>query len=149
MLVIRGILLVILAVTCLLLIGAVLIQRSKGGGLGLAFGAGVGESLFGAQTGNVLTKITIGLAVTFLVCTTLLAFTFSAAVEDESLVDRLPDEPVRPAPAEPGVAPLVPEGMSAEPGGAAVPEGGAEPLVSAEDMAATEPAEPAPVTDGE
>jgi protein translocase SecG subunit len=40
--------------------------------MGMAFGAGVGESLFGAQVGNVLTRITIILGIVFLVNTTLL-----------------------------------------------------------------------------
>ena len=40
-----------------LLIGLVLVQPSKGGGLGSAFG-GIGESVFGAQAMSQLSKVT-------------------------------------------------------------------------------------------
>ncbi len=60
------------AVICLLLIGIVLIQRSKGQGVGLSFGGGA-EAVFGAQMGNVLTRATVVLGVIFLVNTAVLA----------------------------------------------------------------------------
>ena len=61
-------------ITCLLLIGAILIQRSKSHGAGLAFGAGMGETIFGSQAGNVLTRITVILAIIFFLNTVALAF---------------------------------------------------------------------------
>ena len=61
------------AVVCLLLIGIILIQRSKGQGMGLSFGGGAAEAVFGGQMGNVLTRTTVILAVVFLVNTTILA----------------------------------------------------------------------------
>jgi preprotein translocase subunit SecG len=64
---------VIEVVTCFLLISLILIQKTKSQGAGLAFGASMGESLFGAQTGNVLTKVTVWLTIIFLVNTTILA----------------------------------------------------------------------------
>ena len=57
----------------LLLIGVILLQRSKDQGLGLAFGAGMGESLFGSQAVNVLIKITVVLACIFFLNTMILA----------------------------------------------------------------------------
>ncbi len=76
--------------TCFLLIGVVLLQRSRsGGGAGMAFGAGMGESLFGAQAGNVLTKTTVVLGIVFLVNTTLLAM-IGAVGREHSVADRLP-----------------------------------------------------------
>lgn len=72
--VLRYILLVIEVVVCLLLIGVVLLQKSKQQGAGMAFGAGVGESLFGAQVTTVLTKATVVLAIVFLLNTTILAY---------------------------------------------------------------------------
>jgi preprotein translocase subunit SecG len=60
------------AIVCFLLIGIVLLQRSKGQGAGLSFGGGA-EAVFGAQMGNVLTRATVVLAVLFLANTTLLA----------------------------------------------------------------------------
>ena len=71
--VLRYVLLVVEVVSCFLLIGVILLQKTKGQGIGMAFGAGVGESLFGAQVGNVLTKTTVILAIIFLVNTTILS----------------------------------------------------------------------------
>ena len=55
----------------------VLMQRPKSEGLGTAFGASMTESLFGAGTSDVLTKLTIGLASFFLGVTLLLAILYS------------------------------------------------------------------------
>jgi preprotein translocase subunit SecG len=53
----------------LLMILVILMQRPKSEGLGAAFGGGVTENIFGAQTTNVLTKITGWLAaIFFLLC---------------------------------------------------------------------------------
>jgi preprotein translocase subunit SecG len=43
---------------CLILIGLVLIQKGRGGGLSGAFGGGGGGTAFGAKTGDVLTWAT-------------------------------------------------------------------------------------------
>ena len=48
----------------LLLIGVILLQRNKGAGAGVSFG--MGEAVFGADMGNVLTRTTIVLGVIFL-----------------------------------------------------------------------------------
>ena len=61
------------AIVCLMLIGVILIQRSKGRGMGISFGGGSTEAVFGAQMGNVLTRTTVILAAIFLFNTTLLA----------------------------------------------------------------------------
>jgi protein translocase SecG subunit len=54
-----GLLTVVLVFNCLLLIFLVLIQLpKKEAGAGLAFGGGATDALFGAGSGNVLTKIT-------------------------------------------------------------------------------------------
>ena len=54
-----GLLTVILVLNCLLLILLVLIQLpKKEAGSGLAFGGAATDALFGAGTGNVLTKVT-------------------------------------------------------------------------------------------
>lgn len=45
--------------TSLFMIGLVLIQRGKGGGLAGAFGATGGSSAFGTKSGDVFTRITI------------------------------------------------------------------------------------------
>src|SRR5690348_15577638 len=43
---------------CLCLIGLVLIQKGRGGGLASAFGGGGGNTAFGSKTGDVLTWAT-------------------------------------------------------------------------------------------
>jgi preprotein translocase subunit SecG len=53
----------------LLMILVILMQRPKSEGLGAAFGGGVTENIFGAQTTNVLTKITSWLATLFFLLT--------------------------------------------------------------------------------
>lgn len=72
--ILRVTLTVVEVVVCFLLITAILIQKSKTQGAGLAFGAGVGETLFGGQIGNVMTKVTVILAIVFLLNTTVLTF---------------------------------------------------------------------------
>jgi len=94
----------------LLLIGVVLLQKTKGQGVGLAFGAGMGESLFGAQMGNVLTKTTIILGIVFLVNTTVLSL-LQVKRASKSAVDAAPILPV-------DTAPSVPQG---QPAGAGMP----------------------------
>ncbi len=51
------------------MIFVILMQRPKSEGLGAAFGGGVTENIFGAQTTNVLTKITGWLAGSFFALT--------------------------------------------------------------------------------
>ena len=56
---IAGILTVLLVLNCVLLILLVLVQLpKKDAGVGMAFGGGAADALFGAGSGNVLTKIT-------------------------------------------------------------------------------------------
>src|SRR6185312_7425539 len=59
MAIIIGLLTVILVLNCLILILLILIQLpKKDAGAGLAFGGGAADALFGAGSGNALTKIT-------------------------------------------------------------------------------------------
>ncbi len=58
-------LLVFEALVCLLMMFVILMQRPKSEGLGAAFGGGVTENIFGAQTTNVLTTATTWLASIF------------------------------------------------------------------------------------
>ena len=59
-------------IIAVLLIALILVQPSKGGGLGSAF-AGIGESVFGAHTMGHLSKITIVLLCIFFALTLALA----------------------------------------------------------------------------
>ena len=51
---------------CVLLIGMVLLQKGRGGGLSGAFGGAGGHSAFGSRTGDVFTWITVVLVCLFL-----------------------------------------------------------------------------------
>jgi len=68
------ILLVILVVVCLLLVLVVLMQRPRSEGFGAAFGSGMTENIFGAQTSSVLTKATVYLGGIFFGVTLILTF---------------------------------------------------------------------------
>ena len=62
----------LVVVVSLLLIGLILIQPSKSGGMGAAFG-GIGESMFGGKAGSHLTKATVWLTAVFMVLSLALA----------------------------------------------------------------------------
>jgi len=68
-----GFLYVLEVIVCFLLGGVIMLQKPKEGGLGVSFGGGMGEALFGAQMGNVLTKATIILGSVFLLNTLVLS----------------------------------------------------------------------------
>lgn len=59
----------VLVLVCLLMVLVILMQRSKQEGIGAAFGAGMTESVFGADTGNILSKTTVWCAVLFFAIT--------------------------------------------------------------------------------
>jgi len=61
------ILAVLFVLTCIILIVIVLLQKGRGGGLSAAFGGAGGHSAFGSKTGDVFTKITIGIVAVFLI----------------------------------------------------------------------------------
>ena len=69
-----SVLLIVEVLSAFLLIVVILAQKSKEQGLGMAFGGGMGESLFGSRAGNVLTRMTVVLAVVFMVNTIALGF---------------------------------------------------------------------------
>ncbi len=91
---IKGLFIVVEVLCCLLLIGLILLQRAKSEGLGLAFGASTGESLFGARAGNVLSKATVILGVVFMASTLALGVLF--AQKDKPLIDRIDVAPAQP-----------------------------------------------------
>jgi len=65
---VSGFLTVVLVLNCALLILLVLMQLpKKDAGAGMAFGAGTADALFGAGSGNVMTKVTKWVAGIFLV----------------------------------------------------------------------------------
>ncbi len=58
---------------CLLLSFVILIQESKGMGLGASFGGDGGDSLFGTSTADVLKKFTAYLALIFMIASLILS----------------------------------------------------------------------------
>jgi protein translocase SecG subunit len=72
---IAGVLTFVLVINCLMLILLILVQLpKKDAGAGLAFGGGTADALFGAGSGNALTKITKWATVVFLLLALLLGF---------------------------------------------------------------------------
>lgn len=79
-----------------LLIGIILIQPSKSGGMGSAFG-GIGESVFGGKTGSHLTRATVWMIAAFLVLTLLLAVLIGHGLrgsDEVSIMDKMSNPPV-------------------------------------------------------
>lgn len=108
----------IFVITSILLILAVLMQRPRSEGLGAAFGGGMTDSLFGAQTSDVLVKSTVWLGGTFLACTLALAILHSYRSRSEFKASDLlktpaaaaETAPAAPAPASTGIpAPIAPD----------------------------------------
>jgi preprotein translocase subunit SecG len=104
-------LLVFEAIVAVLMMFVILMQRPKSEGLGAAFGGGVTENIFGAQTTNVLTKITTWLAsIFFIVVLTLSVLyahksTSSSAVRQELMKTSAAKTDVPPKPGK-AVSPL-------------------------------------------
>ena len=116
---IAGILTFFLMVNCLLLILLVLVQLpKKDAGAGLAFGGGAADALFGAGSGNVLTKVTKWATVVFFVMALFLGYlqdhlhpnntaaAFEKQVEQKQMqVPVSSPQPAAPAPASQPAAP--------------------------------------------
>jgi preprotein translocase subunit SecG len=120
-------LLAIYVLVALLMLLVILMQRPKSEGLGAAFGGGVTENIFGAQTTNVLVKFTAWLAGIFFALTFTLSVLYShktsrdtglrrellkqqtAAQPSASVSPVNPNAPAVPAPG----APVLPSGSAA------------------------------------
>ena len=97
-----------LFVTALMML-VILMQRPKSEGLGAAFGGGVTENIFGAQTTNVLTKITGWLAAMFFLLTFTLSILYANKGNTRSDLRRELEKGQTPAPAVSATpAPAVP-----------------------------------------
>src|SRR6476646_11490294 len=81
-------LLVVEALVAVLMTLVILMQRPKSEGLGAAFGGGVTENIFGAQTTNVLTKFTGWLAGIFFVLTFALGILYARRSASDSSFHR-------------------------------------------------------------
>ena len=107
----------LVVVISLLLIGLILIQPSKSGGMGAAFG-GIGESMFGGKAGSHLTKATVWLTAIFMVLSLLLAVLighgFRMGGADSGVERELSAAVTKAAPAETKASPAVTKAAPAE-----------------------------------
>jgi preprotein translocase subunit SecG len=144
-----NILLGLYVVDALLMMLVILMQRPKSEGLGAAFGGGVTENIFGAQTTNVLTKITGWLAAIFFLLTFILSILYAHKSDTGSNLSRDVTKGATPVPA--ASATPVP-GASASgtpaPGASATasPSGSASPSASTAAPPAISPAPSAPAS---
>ena len=126
------ILLAVQILTCIAMIGVILLQRSEGGGLGMGGGGGVGGLMTGRGAANALTRTTVILATIFIVTSMALALVVKATRSND---------PLAPTSGAPATSPLttLPAGPTpgAPPAGPAAP--GAPPAIPV-------PASPAPST---
>jgi len=93
-----GLVVVIHIGVCLGLILVVLFQAGKGAGLGNLFGGGGGDQLFSAPSGSAfIRKVTVGMAITFILTSVTLTIMASARHE-HSLLEQMPltGQPARP-----------------------------------------------------
>jgi preprotein translocase subunit SecG len=124
-------LLAIYVLVALLMLLVILMQRPKSEGLGAAFGGGVTENIFGAQTTNVLVKFTGWLTGIFFALTFTLSVLYShktsrdTGLRRELLRQQTAAQPSPSAPVNPN-APAVPApGAPVLPAASAVPNSSA------------------------
>ena len=104
---------------CLFLIVVVLLQTGKGADMGAVFGGG-SQTLFGSGgAGNLLTKLTTGTAIAFMVTSLILSYAHNRTSGGGGLLNRIPADagtPAAPAPlpATPPAPELVPAKYNAE-----------------------------------
>jgi len=94
------ILLVIYVIDCAFMGLVIMMQRSKQEGLGAAFGGGFTESVWGAQTSQVLVKATVYAAILFFILSIVLARLYShrnSLLEKGSTLQQELLKPVAPA----------------------------------------------------
>ena len=115
----------------LLMVLVILMQRPKSEGLGAAFGGGVTENIFGAQTTNVLTKITGWLAALFFLLTFALSILYAHKGNATSALSRELMKDAPPAAAASSPTPTPSPGATAAASPTASPAPSSSPVASA------------------
>lgn len=144
-----SLLLIVEVLSAFLLVVVILAQKSKDQGLGMAFGSGMGESLFGSRAGNVLTRMTITLAAVFMLTTIALGILFAKGKTGGtgSIMEKADRQPVAPAAAPvaaaPSAAPTMPAETPSAPMALQMGEGGELAPAEAPSAAEAPAAEPA------
>jgi preprotein translocase subunit SecG len=139
-----NVLLAVDMVVAVLMTLVILMQRPKSEGLGAAFGGGVTENIFGAQTTNVLVKFTGWLAGIFFVLTFVLSILYAQhSSSDSALHKELMGMPTPATAATTSPAPPTgsPAAMTA-PNAAASPAASVSPVPTAKPV--TESVAPSP-----
>lgn len=136
-----GLLTFALVLDCVALTLLVLVQLpKKEAGMGLAFGAGAADALFGAGSGNVLTKATKYAAAILLCLAVILSAMQSKVIRDNKAIKDI-NKAYQTGPVSGGVAPA-----PASPQTAPAPAGPVAPAPAA--PVSTPPAAPAPAGAG-
>ena len=136
---------VVLAVdmlVALLMTFVILMQRPKSEGLGAAFGGGVTENIFGAQTTNVLVKFTGWLAGIFFVLTFALGVLYAQHSSSDSALHK--ELMGMPTPAATATASPAPAAGSPAPSAAASPAANISPAATAKPSDVTASVAPSP-----
>jgi len=147
-----SILLGVYVLVALLMMLAILMQRPKSEGLGAAFGGGVTENIFGAQTTNVLVKFTAWLAGIFFAVTFALSILYAHKSSGDSalrreLLKQQTGAQVSPAPAAAKSSPAsspAPQAAQPSPAASTAPNSGAGVLPAGSATPAVSPAASAP-----
>ncbi len=106
--------------TCVCLIAIVLLQHGKGADIGVSFGGGSSNTVFGARgAGNFLTKLTTGAAIVFMIT----SFTLSRFATDSDISEILLQAPETQVPAQPETVPFESSFPEARPLEEEVPSG--------------------------
>ncbi len=102
-----SILLTLHILVCVVLIIVVLLQAGKGSSVGLSFGGGASQTVFGSSGGkNFFARLTTGLAIVFMITSIVLSIVSSRSSQSyRGVMRQLPDVPQSSAPA-PAKAPL-------------------------------------------
>jgi preprotein translocase subunit SecG len=136
---------VVLAVdmlVALLMTFVILMQRPKSEGLGAAFGGGVTENIFGAQTTNVLVKFTGWLAGIFFVLTFALGVLYAQHSSSDSALHK--ELMGMPTPSATATASPAPAAGSPAPSAAASPAANISPAATAKPSDVTASVAPSP-----
>lgn len=105
--ILNGILIFALVLTTVSLIGLILVQRGKGGGLAGAFGGGGVEQAFGTRATTLAQKATVVLGALYLSLSVALGIRLTPAAGEAPAAEPSPktaSEPAAPAPSKPGPA---------------------------------------------
>ena len=125
----------VFVLVCLLMMLVILMQRPKSEGLCAAFGSGVTENIFGAQTTNVLVKFTAWLAGIFFALTLAVSIlnahkgTADTAFRRELMKSQAAPQS-SPAPAAPQASPSPVASAAPNSGAGVLPAGSAAPAAS-------------------